>query len=171
MIVCPPLTTTGARVRSTRSTARKTSKHCWMMRSKPCGSTPALGQAQVITSAGAYTNKPGQHGQGRALDIDGIFWSNKTSSLPCTPAGKARTATFYFGIERSCVSDFGVCAGLPNTTRPIGITFTSTTHRIWGLASNLVRRSFPSRECSTMFRARTWGRRRRWGDQTRRGCL
>jgi len=33
------------------------------------------GNADVVTSAGAYVNKPGQHGKGRAFDLDGIFWA------------------------------------------------------------------------------------------------
>jgi len=32
------------------------------------------GKAEVITSAGFYVQKPGMHGQGRAFDLDGIFW-------------------------------------------------------------------------------------------------
>lgn len=37
-----------------------------------------FGRARIITSAGAYVNKPGFHGMGRALDLDGIFWPDKT---------------------------------------------------------------------------------------------
>ena len=37
-----------------------------------------FGRAEVITSAGAWVNKPGFHGLGRALDLDGIFWPGKT---------------------------------------------------------------------------------------------
>lgn len=36
------------------------------------------GRAQVITSAGAYVDKPGWHGKGMAFDLDGIFWKAKT---------------------------------------------------------------------------------------------
>jgi hypothetical protein len=66
-----------------------------------------LGQAQVITSAGAYTNKPGQHGQGRALDIDGIFWSNKTF-VTLHAGWQGQDRTFYFGIEAVLRMHFGV---------------------------------------------------------------
>lgn len=33
-----------------------------------------FGAGEVITSAGAYVNKPGHHGTGQAFDLDGIFW-------------------------------------------------------------------------------------------------
>jgi len=36
-----------------------------------------LGNAEVITTAGAYVHKPGMHGKGRAFDLDGIFWKDK----------------------------------------------------------------------------------------------
>jgi hypothetical protein len=36
-----------------------------------------LHQAQVMTSAGAWVDKPGFHGRGRAFDLDGIFWGDE----------------------------------------------------------------------------------------------
>lgn len=38
---------------------------------------PALGKAEVITSAGAFVDKPGYHGKGQAFDLDGIFWAQE----------------------------------------------------------------------------------------------
>lgn len=37
-----------------------------------------FGNAEVIASAGAYTNKAGWHGKGLAFDLDGIFWGSRT---------------------------------------------------------------------------------------------
>ncbi len=37
-----------------------------------------FGPLQVITSAGAYVDKPGYHGLGRAFDLDGLFWRDRT---------------------------------------------------------------------------------------------
>lgn len=36
-----------------------------------------FGIAEVITSAGAFVDKPGFHGLGRAFDLDGIFWPDQ----------------------------------------------------------------------------------------------
>jgi Uncharacterized protein conserved in bacteria len=66
-----------------------------------------LGKAEVITSAGAYVDKPGQHGQGRALDIDGIFWSNKTF-VTLHAGWQGQDRNFYFGIEAVLRMHFGV---------------------------------------------------------------
>jgi Extensin-like protein C-terminus len=66
-----------------------------------------LGKAEVITSAGAYVNKPGQHGNGRALDIDGIFWSNKTF-VTLHAGWQGQDRNFYFGIEAVLRLHFGV---------------------------------------------------------------
>ncbi|CAN5684279.1 hypothetical protein BH20ACT2_BH20ACT2_22770 [soil metagenome] len=41
----------------------------------------SLGPVTRIVSAGAYVNKPGQHGLGRAFDLDQVLWSNGA----CTP--------------------------------------------------------------------------------------
>ncbi|ELB2875803.1 MULTISPECIES: extensin family protein [Vibrio] len=38
--------------------------------------TSSLGSPEIITSAGAWVNKPGYHGRGEAFDLDGIFWSS-----------------------------------------------------------------------------------------------
>ena len=37
-----------------------------------------LGKPNVITSAGILVNKPGQHGLGKAFDLDAIFWDDFT---------------------------------------------------------------------------------------------
>lgn len=34
-----------------------------------------FGPGEVVTSAGAFVEKPGYHGSGQAFDLDGIFWS------------------------------------------------------------------------------------------------
>ena len=66
-----------------------------------------LGKAEVITSAGAYVKKPGQHGKGRALDIDGIFWANKTF-VTLHAGWQGQDRRFYFGIEAVLRMHFGV---------------------------------------------------------------
>lgn len=66
-----------------------------------------LGKAEVITSAGAYVNKPGAHGQGHALDIDGIFWSDK--KFVTLHAGfQSQDREFYFGVESILRLHFGI---------------------------------------------------------------
>lgn len=66
-----------------------------------------MGPAEVITSAGAYVNKPGEHGNGRALDIDGIFWPNKTF-VTLHAGWQGQDRKFYFGIEAVLRRHFGV---------------------------------------------------------------
>jgi Extensin-like protein C-terminus len=66
-----------------------------------------LGRAEVITSAGAFTNKPGQHGKGRAFDLDGIFWSGKTF-VTLHDGFNARDRKFYFGVECVLRKHFGL---------------------------------------------------------------
>jgi hypothetical protein len=36
------------------------------------------GRAEVVTSAGAFVDKPGLHGQGRAFDLDAVFWAERS---------------------------------------------------------------------------------------------
>jgi|GEM_PF-1848233 len=37
-----------------------------------------FGKPRLIVSAGLYVNKEGQHGKGRAIDVDSIYWPNRT---------------------------------------------------------------------------------------------
>ena len=62
-----------------------------------------LGPAEVITSAGAYVDKGGMHGAGRAFDIDGIFWADKTFITKQYPSDRA----FYLGVESVLRKHFG----------------------------------------------------------------
>lgn len=62
-----------------------------------------LGQAEVITSAGAYVDKPGSHGLGRGFDIDGLFWANKTFVTLHYPQDRR----FYLGVESVLRKHFG----------------------------------------------------------------
>ena len=54
-----------------------------------------LGRAEVVTSAGAYVNKPGSHGQGRGFDLDAIFWADKNFITLHYPQDRR----FYLGVE------------------------------------------------------------------------
>ena len=61
------------------------------------------GRAQAIVSAGAYVNKPGYHGMGRAFDLDAIFWPGKTfitNRFEDYPS-------FYLGVEAILRKHFG----------------------------------------------------------------
>ena len=61
------------------------------------------GTAEVITSAGAYTNKPGWHGKGKAFDLDGIYWSDKTFITLHYP----NDPKFYLGVDAILRKHFG----------------------------------------------------------------
>lgn len=63
-----------------------------------------LGKPSVITSAGTFVNKPGQHGKGLAVDIDAIFWPSRvfvTKLYPSEPS-------FYLAIEAIFRRHFGL---------------------------------------------------------------
>ena len=69
--------------------------------------TVAFGQPQSILSAGAWVNKPGQHGQGKAFDLDAIHWERvKFVSLE-QPTRK----TLYLAIQALCNKHLGVVLG------------------------------------------------------------
>jgi hypothetical protein len=65
-----------------------------------------FGRAQVITSAGAYVDKPGFHGLGRALDLDGLFWPDKTF-ITLYDGFQGRNLNLYIGIESIIRMHFG----------------------------------------------------------------
>jgi hypothetical protein len=46
------------------------------------GRTSAYGSMTRIVTAGAYVNKPGRHGEGRAFDLDGVEWDSGVQIAP-----------------------------------------------------------------------------------------
>ena len=54
-----------------------------------------LGRAQLILSAGTYSDRASQHGTGRAMDVDGIVWPEKRFITRSFATQRA----FYFGVE------------------------------------------------------------------------
>ncbi|MCP5426170.1 MAG: hypothetical protein H6970_14045 [Gammaproteobacteria bacterium] len=61
------------------------------------------GRPQAIVSAGAYVNKSGYHGMGRAFDLDAIFWPGRTfvtNRFEDYPS-------FYLGVEAILRKHFG----------------------------------------------------------------
>ena len=65
-----------------------------------------LGQAEVIASAGAWVEKPGFHGQGRAFDIDGIFWAGK-GFVTLHDGFQGGDRVFYYAVEAIVRRHFG----------------------------------------------------------------
>jgi hypothetical protein len=65
-----------------------------------------FGRAAVITSAGAYVKKPGQHGAGRAFDLDGVFWPGK-DFVTLNAGFNAGDRNFYYGVECILRRHFG----------------------------------------------------------------
>jgi hypothetical protein len=61
------------------------------------------GRARAIVSAGAYVNKSGYHGMGRAFDLDAIFWSGRTFITNQF----ATYPSFYLGVEAVLRKHFG----------------------------------------------------------------
>lgn len=62
-----------------------------------------FGEAEVIATAGAFVDKPGAHGQGRAFDLDAIFWEEKTFVTRDYP----RERPFYLAVEAVLRKHFG----------------------------------------------------------------
>jgi len=63
-----------------------------------------LGKPEVITTAGAFVNKPGSHGRGTAFDFDGAFWKNYTLVATSFPTD----FELYLGIESYLRRHFGI---------------------------------------------------------------
>ena len=66
----------------------------------------SYGRAEVITTAGAYVDKEGQHGLGRAFDLDGIFWPDK-EFVTLHDGQRARDRKLYYGVECVLRKHFG----------------------------------------------------------------
>lgn len=62
------------------------------------------GRPEVIVSAGAYVNKPGEHGKGAAFDLDAIFWPGRDF----VTLRFSEHPFFYLGIEALMRRHFGV---------------------------------------------------------------
>jgi len=65
------------------------------------------GKAESITSGGAYVEKAGRHGEGRAIDIDAIWWANKV----LITAGYNEHKRFYLGVEAIIRRHLGTVLG------------------------------------------------------------
>jgi hypothetical protein len=61
------------------------------------------GAPEVITCAGTYVNKPGYHGQGRAFDLDALFWTNRTM----VTRNFASYPGYYLGVQAVLHKHFG----------------------------------------------------------------
>lgn len=65
------------------------------------------GKPSKIFTAGAWTDKPGMHGAGRAFDLDGFEWSNR-KFIVLEDGQKNGDRKFYFGIEAVLRKHFGI---------------------------------------------------------------
>src|SRR3712207_3372990 len=54
-----------------------------------------LGQPEVLVSAGAHAEKPGEHGRGEAFDLDALFWPGRAF----VTENMLRYPAFYLAIE------------------------------------------------------------------------
>ena len=63
-----------------------------------------LGAPEVITTAGIFVNKPGQHGHGKAFDLDAIFWDNES----LVTLNFLHQKELYLGIESFLRKHFGI---------------------------------------------------------------
>lgn len=63
-----------------------------------------LGLPEAITTAGIFVDKAGQHGHGRAFDLDAIFWKDKT----LVTLNFVHQKLLYLGIESILRKHFGI---------------------------------------------------------------
>jgi hypothetical protein len=65
----------------------------------------AYGSVSYLVSAGFYVNKAGEHGDGTAMDLDHVRWSNGTTSSPLDRAHASGTQAIrrrYLAVDASC---------------------------------------------------------------------
>ncbi|WP_052172596.1 hypothetical protein [Psychroserpens jangbogonensis] len=63
-----------------------------------------LGQPEVITTAGIFVDKAGQHGSGRAFDLDAMFWND----MSLVTLNFVHQKELYLGIESFLRKHFGI---------------------------------------------------------------
>ncbi|WP_299104984.1 hypothetical protein [uncultured Tenacibaculum sp.] len=63
-----------------------------------------LGIPELITTAGIFVNKPGQHKHGKAFDLDAIFWQEET----LVTLNFIHQKELYLGIESFLRKHFGI---------------------------------------------------------------
>lgn len=63
-----------------------------------------LGKPEVVTTAGIFVNKPGQHGHGTAFDLDAIFWKDHT----LVTKNFIHQKELYLGVESFLRKHFGI---------------------------------------------------------------
>jgi hypothetical protein len=64
----------------------------------------SFGIPEIVTTAGIFVNKPGQHGNGRAFDLDAIFWQNHS----LITLNFVHQKELYLGIESFFRKHFGL---------------------------------------------------------------
>lgn len=65
-----------------------------------------FGRAEMIATAGAFVAKPGFHGEGRAFDLDAIFWPD-VDFVTLEDGFRDRNRNLYFAVEAVLRMHFG----------------------------------------------------------------
>jgi hypothetical protein len=63
----------------------------------------SFGALELVLSAGAWVDKPGEHGRGNAFDLDGIKWKNQTLMAKERPT----KTVLYIAVQALCHKHFG----------------------------------------------------------------
>jgi hypothetical protein len=71
------------------------------------GRTVRLGKPIRILSAGAWVSKPGQHGEGKAFDLDAIHWER----VHFITLNQPRQKPLYLAVQALCLKYFGTVLG------------------------------------------------------------
>jgi Extensin-like protein C-terminus len=76
----------------------------WMQRFKQFSAEAGYAEVAILTSAGAYVDKPGAHGEGVAIDVDRIDWADGTISSMIDQdwaSGDRQLHKRYYGVDAS----------------------------------------------------------------------
>ncbi len=71
------------------------------------GAPSGFGALEVITTAGAFVDRPGQHGLGRAMDLDGLFWKH----IKLVAIEQETKTLLYLAVQALAHRHFGVVLG------------------------------------------------------------
>lgn len=74
-------------------------------------SYPWMPKASAIITAGGYVDKPGEHGGGRAIDIDGFIWWEDGTHFNTAVLSSEQDAKLYYRIQSVFMSWFGLVLG------------------------------------------------------------
>lgn len=100
----PPVAAYGSRGRQHTFHSTRTLRDTFEASLKELSTLCPHGTPEVLTSAGTFVDKPGQHGHGNAVDVDAIFWADRTFVTDFY----LTDTRFYLAVESVFRRHFGI---------------------------------------------------------------